>query len=152
MGATTRRRTFELLCAMALGIAVVGMIVYAMLPKPVGVDLGEVERGLLQVTVDEDGRTRIRAQSARTVGTEQRLGCRERGEYLFELNADGTEVLDGNGQPVPTYDNGDIREMAKTGVDIISIGALTHSAPAMDLSMDIIPSLQKRKKKKTRKD
>jgi nicotinate-nucleotide pyrophosphorylase (carboxylating) len=32
-----------------------------------------------------------------------------------------------------------IRDMAKTGVDIISIGALTHSAPAMDLSMDIIP-------------
>ena len=32
-----------------------------------------------------------------------------------------------------------IRDMAKTGVDIISIGALTHSAPAMNLSMDIIP-------------
>ena len=32
-----------------------------------------------------------------------------------------------------------IRDMAKTGVDIISIGALTHSAPAVDLSMDIIP-------------
>lgn len=32
---------------------------------------------------------------------------------LFELNPDGTEVLDGNGQPIPTYDNDDIREMAK---------------------------------------
>lgn len=41
-----------------------------------------------------------------------------------------------------------IQDMAKTGVDIISIGALTHSAPAMDLSMDIIPSIPKRKKKK----
>lgn len=29
-------------------------------------------------------------------------------------------------------------EVAKTGVDIISIGALTHSAPAMDISFDII--------------
>ncbi len=38
-----------------------------------------------------------------------------------------------------------IRDMAKTGVDIISIGALTHSAPAMDLSMDIIPSGSQRK-------
>ena len=41
-----------------------------------------------------------------------------------------------------------IRDMASTGVDIISIGALTHSAPAMDLSLDIIPSTPKRKTKK----
>lgn len=32
-----------------------------------------------------------------------------------------------------------IREIASTGVDFISIGALTHSAPAVDLSMDITP-------------
>jgi nicotinate-nucleotide pyrophosphorylase (carboxylating) len=32
-----------------------------------------------------------------------------------------------------------IREIASTGVDFISIGALTHSAPAVDLSMDIAP-------------
>jgi nicotinate-nucleotide pyrophosphorylase (carboxylating) len=38
-----------------------------------------------------------------------------------------------------------IRDIAKTGADIISIGALTHSAPAMDLSMDIIPSGSQRK-------
>ena len=45
-----------------------------------------------------------------------------------------------------------IREMAKTGVDIISIGALTHSAPAMDLSLDIIPlgSKQKQTRRQTR--
>ena len=30
-----------------------------------------------------------------------------------------------------------IRDMAKTGVDIISIGALTHSAPALDVGLDI---------------
>ncbi|MBX3437457.1 MAG: HlyD family efflux transporter periplasmic adaptor subunit, partial [Planctomycetaceae bacterium] len=46
----------------AVGLGVVGMIVYALLPKPVPVDLGAVERGLLQVTVDEDGRTRIKDQ------------------------------------------------------------------------------------------
>ncbi len=40
-----------------------------------------------------------------------------------------------------------IRDMAKTGVDIISIGALTHSAPAMDLSMNIIPAIPQRKRK-----
>ncbi len=45
-----------------VGLGVVGMIVYAMLPKPVGVDLSTVERGPLRVTVDEDGRTRIKEQ------------------------------------------------------------------------------------------
>ena len=28
-----------------------------------------------------------------------------------------------------------VREVAETGVDFISVGALTHSAPAADLSM-----------------
>ncbi len=41
-----------------------------------------------------------------------------------------------------------IRDMANTGVAIISIGALTHSAPAKDLSLDIIPSAPQRKMKK----
>ena len=45
-----------------------------------------------------------------------------------------------------------IRDMARTGVDIISIGALTHSAPAMNLSMDIISvgSQPKQTRRKTR--
>jgi nicotinate-nucleotide pyrophosphorylase (carboxylating) len=33
-----------------------------------------------------------------------------------------------------------VREIAATGVDFISIGALTHSAPAVDISMDIQPA------------
>ncbi len=32
---------------------------------------------------------------------------------LFQLNQDGTNVLDGNNNPIPTYDNDDIRELAK---------------------------------------
>ncbi len=31
-----------------------------------------------------------------------------------------------------------VREFAETGVDYISIGAITHSAPALDISMDIV--------------
>jgi nicotinate-nucleotide pyrophosphorylase (carboxylating) len=31
-----------------------------------------------------------------------------------------------------------VRQVAETGVDIISIGALTHSAPACDISMRIV--------------
>jgi HlyD family secretion protein len=39
---------------------VVGGLGYAFWPEPVDVDLAKVERGSLQVTVDEDGKTRIR--------------------------------------------------------------------------------------------
>ncbi len=31
-----------------------------------------------------------------------------------------------------------VRQIAETGVDVISIGALTHSAPALDLGMDVV--------------
>ena len=41
-----------------------------------------------------------------------------------------------------------IQDIANKGIDIISIGALTHSAPAMELSMDIITAISQRKKKK----
>lgn len=34
-----------------------------------------------------------------------------------------------------------IREIAETGVDFVSIGALTHSAPALDLSLEITPDV-----------
>ncbi len=32
-----------------------------------------------------------------------------------------------------------VRALAETGVDLISVGALTHSAPAMDIAMDFHP-------------
>jgi nicotinate-nucleotide pyrophosphorylase (carboxylating) len=32
---------------------------------------------------------------------------------------------------------GNVAEIARTGVDVISVGALTHSAPALDLSLEI---------------
>lgn len=45
-----------------------------------------------------------------------------------------------------------VREMAKAGPDFISIGALTHSAPSMNLSMEIIDrrAKQSRPKKKSK--
>jgi nicotinate-nucleotide pyrophosphorylase (carboxylating) len=33
-----------------------------------------------------------------------------------------------------------IKQIAATGVDLISVGALTHSAPAVDLSLELIAS------------
>lgn len=44
----------------ALGLGLIALIVYAFLPKPVEVETAPVTRGLLRVTVDEDGKTRIR--------------------------------------------------------------------------------------------
>jgi nicotinate-nucleotide pyrophosphorylase (carboxylating) len=32
-----------------------------------------------------------------------------------------------------------IRDIAETGVDRISVGALTHSAPALDIALDYFP-------------
>ena len=43
-----------------IAAAVVGGLGYAFWPQPVEVDLATVERGTLRVTVDEDGKTRIR--------------------------------------------------------------------------------------------
>jgi nicotinate-nucleotide pyrophosphorylase (carboxylating) len=31
-----------------------------------------------------------------------------------------------------------VKDIAETGVDFISTGAITHSAPALDISMDIM--------------
>jgi len=32
-----------------------------------------------------------------------------------------------------------VRSIAETGVDLISVGALTHSAPALDVSLELNP-------------
>jgi HlyD family secretion protein len=40
--------------------AILGGVVYALMPKPVGVDVAAVDRGPIEVTVDEEGVARIR--------------------------------------------------------------------------------------------
>jgi nicotinate-nucleotide pyrophosphorylase (carboxylating) len=47
-------------------------------------------------------------------------------------NADGRVLLEASG--AITLDN--VRAVAGTGVDVISIGAITHSAPCLDLGLD----------------
>jgi HlyD family secretion protein len=44
----------------ALGLGFLALLVYAFLPGPVGADLARVQRGPLTVTVNEDGRTRVK--------------------------------------------------------------------------------------------
>ena len=42
------------------GLALAGAAFYFFLPEPIDVDVAEVTRGPLRVTVDEDGRTRVK--------------------------------------------------------------------------------------------
>jgi uncharacterized protein (DUF1800 family) len=50
---------------------------------------------------------------------------------LWQLTADGREVLDGQGQPIPTYDNSDVEELARvfTGLKVAGkpIGAWVNT-------------------------
>ena len=48
--------------------------------------------------------------------------------------ADGKILLEASGGI--TLDN--IKQMAETGVDLISVGALTHSVRAVDLSLEVV--------------
>jgi nicotinate-nucleotide pyrophosphorylase (carboxylating) len=54
--------------------------------------------------------------------------CRSRWGPTVKLEASGGVTLQ------------NVRTIAETGVDYISIGALTHSAPALDIALDYLPS------------
>lgn len=53
-------RVFSRIMYTTIAIGLVGAIVWGFLPKPVVVDTAAVARGTLRVTVDEDGKTRIK--------------------------------------------------------------------------------------------
>lgn len=60
----------------AVGLVIVGLLVYAFLPTPVEVDVAAVGRGPLLVTVDREGKTRVRERyvvSAPLAGRLQRI-------------------------------------------------------------------------------
>jgi uncharacterized protein (DUF1800 family) len=48
---------------------------------------------------------------------------------LWMLNADGTRILDGQGRPIPTYDNSNITEFARVFTGL-SFGQLANGTPA----------------------
>jgi nicotinate-nucleotide pyrophosphorylase (carboxylating) len=80
-------------------------------------ELGEaLEAGVGRVLLDNMGPDELRAGVAAADGR-------------AELEASGGITLE------------NVREVAETGVDFISIGALTHSAPALDLSLLFEPDL-----------
>jgi HlyD family secretion protein len=56
MNAQTRRRVF----VVAVGVIVLGAVAYGFLPKPVAVEVAKAARGPMRVTVEEEGRTRVK--------------------------------------------------------------------------------------------
>lgn len=54
------KRSAQRTLTIGIGAAAVAVLVWAFLPTPVDVELGEVLRGRLEVTVDHEGKTRVR--------------------------------------------------------------------------------------------
>lgn len=70
------RSRFRKFLLYAFGLAVLAAIAFGLIPEPVEVDLAKAERGEIRVTVDQDGKTRIREKyivSAPLVGRVLRI-------------------------------------------------------------------------------
>jgi uncharacterized protein (DUF1800 family) len=57
---------------------------------------------------------------------------------LYKLNNDGTYILDGNGNRIPTYDNDDIAEFAKIFTGLGAGDALFGISPDFNLDFSIV--------------
>jgi HlyD family secretion protein len=85
-----------------LGVVIVGGLVLAFRPQPVGVDIALVDRGEIRVTVEEDGRTRFRDRyllAAPVAGELARLTLRagdsvEAGAILARIGEPASQILD----------------------------------------------------------
>jgi HlyD family secretion protein len=114
----------------AVGLAVVGLIVYGFWPKPIEVDLAKATRGRLLVTVDHEGKTRVKQRyvvAAPLGGILQRVSWRP-----------GDRVV--AGQPFLAFDPGEAgllneRELAlaKRRVEQAGIGK-KHAAAKLELA------------------
>jgi nicotinate-nucleotide pyrophosphorylase (carboxylating) len=111
--------------AIAGNVAEAVTLARATLPKlPVEVEcrnLTEVEEALA-VGVD-----RILLDNMKLEDLTEAVALRDALDRAIRLEASGGVNL------------GNVREVAETGVDLISVGALTHSAPVLDVSMLIEP-------------
>src|SRR3954447_11953609 len=85
-------------------------------------DLGEVRTALAA------GADRILLDNMAPADLREAVALRDAAGTGVELEASGG------------IDLATVREVAETGVDFISVGALTHSAPALDLSMLVEPA------------
>jgi HlyD family secretion protein len=75
----TVKRIRRLLMQLAAGLLAAGLLTYSFWPRPIEIDVVKASRGPLRVTVDEDGKTRIKERyvvSAPLAGRLQRIGLR----------------------------------------------------------------------------
>ena len=61
---------------------------------------------------------------------------------LFELNQDGTRILDNNDQPIPTYNNQDITELAKVFTGMTFNPAHPNDGTPQYFEDDIVPQVR----------
>ena len=111
--------------AIAGSVAEAVTLARAALPKlPVEIECrtGEEVEEALAVGVD-----RILLDNMGTEELEAAVRLRDAHDRAIRLEASGGVTLE------------NVREVGETGVDLISVGALTHSAPALDVSMLIEP-------------
>ena len=62
------------------------------------------------------------------------MQMREAVRYVHQVGGDVRPLLEASG----TISLDRVRSVAETGVDLISVGALTHSSPALDISLNIL--------------
>ena len=98
MKAALRRKLFVI----GIIVVVVSATIYGFLPKPVEVDLVAVSRGPLQVTIEEEGRTRLKDRfviSAPTAGYLRRIEAKvgdpvRKGQTVATLEPVRSQALD----------------------------------------------------------
>ncbi len=96
------KRWIKRLLSAAFGTCLVAALVYAFLPKPVPIDAARVERGVLQVAIEEDGKTRLRDRyviSSPLAGKLKRIKLRAgdrvlAGQTLASIEPADPELLD----------------------------------------------------------
>jgi len=93
---------------------------------PVEIECRDVEEAAYALGAGAD-RLLLDNMSPRELREAVALRDAERGPAGPPLEASGGVTLD------------NVREIAETGVDFISVGALTHSAPALDFSLLLEP-------------
>jgi nicotinate-nucleotide pyrophosphorylase (carboxylating) len=111
---------------------------HATIAGGVGAAVRQARRANPDLTVEVECRDRNEIGEAIEAGADRLLLDNMSPVELHEAVA--TARADGNGPALEASGGitlANVREIAETGVDYVSVGALTHSAPALDLSMTI---------------
>ena len=113
-----------------------------LLDADTGADALTIRSAEIEALVNEQIR-RNTAATTRVVGYDEAIAAGAHAVLLDNMSPDlvraaveragGKVVLEASGG----IDLTTIRSFAETGVDLVSVGALTHSAPAIDLALEV---------------